>query len=89
MSEVICVKCLKRWISVRPLSIFLKQIKCPNCGVGYVIETGEYLDDDMQEDAELSSFAPNKYQKKLNNRFKNTESCKILNFPKRKTQKVQ
>ncbi|MBO7726934.1 MAG: hypothetical protein J6S50_00625 [Oscillospiraceae bacterium] len=42
-SEVICVKCGKRWISVRQADIFLKNIVCPNCGAGYVIETGEEM----------------------------------------------
>ena len=41
VSEVICVKCLKRWIAVRPVGCMLKDIECPGCGRGYVIETGE------------------------------------------------
>ena len=41
VSEVICVKCGKRWISVRPKDTLLKDIVCMNCGCGYVIETGE------------------------------------------------
>ena len=45
VSEVICVKCLKRWICVRPASCRLSWLECPNCGPGYVIETGEVLDD--------------------------------------------
>lgn len=48
VSEVICVKCGKRWIGVRPETIRLKELECPNCGAGYVIETGEELD---KEDA--------------------------------------
>ena len=43
VSEVICVKCGKRWISVRPFDTLLKHIVCPNCGDGYVIETGEEM----------------------------------------------
>lgn len=45
MSEVICVKCGKRWISVRPVNVYLSDIDCPNCGPGYVIETSESLFD--------------------------------------------
>ena len=44
VSEVICVKCGKRWISVRQAGMLLKDIDCPNCGKGYVIKTGQDLD---------------------------------------------
>lgn len=44
VSEVICVRCGKRWISVRPDRTLLKKIKCEKCGAGYVIETGQILD---------------------------------------------
>lgn len=43
VSEVICVKCYKRWIAVRPSITKLKDLECPNCGAGYVIETGENI----------------------------------------------
>lgn len=43
LSEVICVKCGKRWIAVRPVTTMLRELECPNCGVGYAIETGEEL----------------------------------------------
>ena len=43
VSEVICVKCGKRWISVRPEMTLLKELECPNCGQGYVIETGQEI----------------------------------------------
>ena len=46
VSEVICVKCGKRWISVRPLRTLLKELECPNCGQGYVVETGESMYDE-------------------------------------------
>ena len=41
-SEVMCVKCLSRWIAVRPTGTMLKELECTNCGRGYVIETGEH-----------------------------------------------
>ena len=44
VSEVICVKCGKRWISVRPEKTLLKDLECENCGQGYVIETGQILE---------------------------------------------
>lgn len=43
VSEVICVKCLKRWICVRPESVLLIDLECPNCGQGYVINTGQEI----------------------------------------------
>lgn len=46
VSEVICVKCGKRWISARPEGVMLKELECPNCGKGYVIETGEVINDE-------------------------------------------
>ncbi len=49
VSEVICVRCLKRWISVRPEGTKLKDLQCPKCKrAGYVIETGEDLEEDYE-----------------------------------------
>lgn len=45
VSEVICIGCKHRWISVRPEITLLKDLECPECGnVGFVIETGQSLD---------------------------------------------
>lgn len=41
VSEVICLKCYKRWLAVRPTYTRLDTLECPNCGPGYVIETGQ------------------------------------------------
>ena len=43
VSKVICLKCYKRWIAVRPTHTLLESLECPNCGAGYVIETGQVL----------------------------------------------
>jgi len=43
ISEVMCVKCHTRWIAVRPTVTRLKDLECPNCGKGYVVETGEEI----------------------------------------------
>ena len=44
VSEVICVKCGKRWLAVRPSGTRLKDIECPQCRrQGFVIETGEEI----------------------------------------------
>jgi len=44
-SEVICVKCGKRWIAVRPTETPLKELECDNCGKCFVIETGETMEE--------------------------------------------
>ena len=47
VSEVICFNCGERWISARPYSVKLKEIKCERCSrTGYVVETGEIIRDD-------------------------------------------
>jgi hypothetical protein len=47
VSEVICINCKRRWIAVRPMATLLKDLECPQCGKqGYVIETGEIIDND-------------------------------------------
>ena len=45
VSEVICIKCLHRWIAVRPVTITLKNLECAWCHEqGYIIETGEVFE---------------------------------------------
>ena len=44
VSEVICVKCLHRYMCVKPIDIWLKDLECPRCGSkGYIIQTGQEL----------------------------------------------
>ena len=44
LSEVICVRCCRRWLAVRPEGTLLKDMECPGCRRnGGVIETGEEL----------------------------------------------
>ena len=46
VSELICVKCSHRWVSVRLQELPLKNIECPNCEEdGGVIETGQDLEE--------------------------------------------
>lgn len=46
VSEVICVLCNTRWIATRPVGLLLKNIECGHCyNFGYVIETGEIIDE--------------------------------------------
>ena len=41
-SEVICLKCYKRWIAIRPEFTALDSLECPACGLtGFAIETGQ------------------------------------------------
>lgn len=46
VSEVMCVKCFRRWIAARPVRVLLKEMDCPNCGAGFIIETGEEIEID-------------------------------------------
>lgn len=46
VSEVICLCCINRWISVRPVGTKLKELECPCCRKqGFVIETGEVIEE--------------------------------------------
>jgi predicted nucleic-acid-binding Zn-ribbon protein len=42
-SMVICLKCYKRWVAVRPEETRLVELECAKCGQGFVIETGEEI----------------------------------------------
>lgn len=45
VQEVMCWKCGKRWIAVRPEKTLLKELECPNgCERGYVFATGEIME---------------------------------------------
>ena len=52
VSELLCLKCLKRWIATYPSELPLKDIVC-QCGeAGYVIKTGQTLPDIPDEKME-------------------------------------
>ena len=44
ISIVVCLKCYKRWVALRPEQTLLIDLECENCGKGYVIETGEIVE---------------------------------------------
>lgn len=45
VAELICIRCCKRWISVRPATLLLRNMECPYCkAYGGVIMTGQELD---------------------------------------------
>ena len=49
VSELICLKCLHRWIGVYPADTLLKNLEC-RCGeVGYVIKTGQTIIENLCE----------------------------------------
>lgn len=43
VSIVVCLQCFRRWVAVRPTQTKLNTLECQQCGVGYVVETGEEL----------------------------------------------
>ena len=45
VSELICLKCLNRWIGVYPSKTLLKQIECKCGAIGYVIKTGQTIEE--------------------------------------------
>ena len=47
VAELMCVKCMYRWIGAFPSSVSLKEIECPCGETGYVIKTGQTLPDDI------------------------------------------
>lgn len=49
VSEVICLKCHKRWIAVYPEKTLLKELECPCGAVGYVIKTGQELEEGAED----------------------------------------
>lgn len=43
--EIICVKCLARFVSVAPAALLLRNMECGGCGeVGYCVDTGQGVD---------------------------------------------
>lgn len=49
VAELMCVKCCSRWIGVYPSKVLLKDIEC-TCGhVGFVIKTGQTLEEGEKE----------------------------------------
>lgn len=43
--ETICVKCFSRQISVYPSSTLLKDLECETCGTGFIIKTGQDIEE--------------------------------------------
>ena len=46
VAELICLKCLHRWIGVYPEKTPLKKLECKCGAVGYVIKTGQTIEAD-------------------------------------------
>ena len=48
--EVICIRCKKRFIDVRPKKLWLKDCECPKCHKkGFLIATGQEIDEEYLE----------------------------------------
>lgn len=48
--EVICIRCKKRFIDVRPKKLWLKDCQCPKCKrKGFLIATGQEIDEEYLE----------------------------------------
>jgi len=43
ISEVICLKCLERWIATYPAHLTLKELSCERKHKGFIIKTGQDL----------------------------------------------
>ena len=50
VSEVVCLKCLHRWLASRPCETILVELECPECrSIGFTIETGEEINESEYE----------------------------------------
>lgn len=49
VAELICLKCLSRWIGVYPTANLLKDMECTCGAVGYIIKTGQSLREEENE----------------------------------------
>lgn len=50
VAELMCLKCLYRWIGVYPQETLLKDIECKCGAIGYVIKTGQTIDEEQNLD---------------------------------------
>jgi len=48
VSELVCLKCLNRWIGVYPSDVPLKNVECKCGAVGFVIKTGQLLPEESE-----------------------------------------
>lgn len=65
VSEVICLNCMRRWISARPVGTRLPDLECPGCGLqGWAIETGETtIAEDLMHRVEERNYRGRKYER--------------------------
>jgi hypothetical protein len=59
VSEVICLKCLHRWIAVYPTSTLLKDLECKCGAVGYVIKTGQTVEQETKTQCDTCKICVN------------------------------
>lgn len=60
VAELICLKCLHRWIGVYPQKTLLKQLECECGAVGYVIKTGQTVEDTADRECDTCKLYVNK-----------------------------
>ena len=48
VAELMCVKCFHRYIGMYLETTPLKHLKCPNCGRGFIIKTGQTLKEETK-----------------------------------------
>lgn len=56
VSELICLKCLHRWIGVYPTKTLLKDLECECGAIGYVIKTGQTIDEETEIECKTCMF---------------------------------
>jgi hypothetical protein len=55
VAELICLKCLKRAIHVYSANVPLKDLECECGAIGYLIKTGQTINDDTESVKECKS----------------------------------
>ena len=79
VSTVVCLKCLKRWVSIRERKVLLTQLECPQCGEqGYTIETGEETNERLCDSCKISKDGKCKLG------LTNDENCLYFDYDERK-----
>jgi len=82
VSEVICVNCKSRWLSARHSEVYLRNIPCPKCGPGFVIETGEMLEEEEVQAALCQALGMPMPETEVKDEI--VIPCKLYKFKKKK-----
>ena len=75
VSTVVCLKCLKRWVSVREREVLLTELECPQCGeTGFTIETGEETNEKLCDNCKAFKYG------KCNLGLSDYENCLYFDY---------